>query len=103
MILTLVTNKPYLGWPRHTWDPMLMGALLVGIALFIQRWLKGGADGIRSGFTGRRLSGKDKQWMNAGSTAFSVLSQPGATPATAQPKDQFGGGESGGGGASSDF
>ena len=103
MILTLVTNKPYLGWPRHAWDPMLMGALLVGIALFIQRWLKGGADGIRSGFTGRRLSGKDKQWMNAGSTAFSVLSQPGATPATAQPKDQFGGGESGGGGASSDF
>ncbi|MGA2436377.1 MAG: hypothetical protein ABSG25_13960, partial [Bryobacteraceae bacterium] len=24
-ILTLVTNKLYLGWQRHTWDPMLMG------------------------------------------------------------------------------
>ena len=102
-ILTLVTNKPYLAWPRHTWDPMLMGALLVGIALFIQRWLKGGADGIRSGFTAHRLSGKDKQWMDAGSTAFNVLSQPGTTTATAQPGHQFGGGESGGGGASSDF
>ena len=28
-ILTLVTNKPYLGWPRHTWDPMLLGVLLI--------------------------------------------------------------------------
>ena len=103
ILLTLVTNNLYLGWPRHSWDPMLMGALLVAIALFIQRWLKGGAEGIRSGFTGRRLSGKDKQWMNAGSTAFSVLSQPGTTMATEHPKSQFGGGESGGGGASSDF
>jgi len=24
-VLTLVSNKPYLGWPRHTWDPMLLG------------------------------------------------------------------------------
>ena len=24
-ILTLVSNKSYLGWPRHTWDPMLLG------------------------------------------------------------------------------
>ena len=23
--LTLVCNKPYLGWQRHTWDPMLLG------------------------------------------------------------------------------
>src|SRR5207237_129945 len=22
-VLTLITNKPYLGWQRHTWDPML--------------------------------------------------------------------------------
>jgi hypothetical protein len=29
-ILTLVSNKPYLGWQRHTWDPMLLGILLTG-------------------------------------------------------------------------
>src|SRR5206468_6488887 len=21
-LATLITNKPYLGWPRHTWDPI---------------------------------------------------------------------------------
>ena len=30
-ILTFVSNKPYLGWPRHTWDPMLLGILLTGV------------------------------------------------------------------------
>jgi hypothetical protein len=41
-VLTLISNKPYLGWPRHTWDPMLMGILLTGSALFIQHWLARG-------------------------------------------------------------
>jgi hypothetical protein len=49
-ILTLVTNKPYLGWQRHTWDPMLLGALLIGVALFIRRWLAKGPGGIRHDF-----------------------------------------------------
>ncbi len=65
-ILTFVTNKPYLGWPRHTWDPMLLGILLTGVAVFIRRWLARGPGGIRHGFTAARLSGKDKHWMNAG-------------------------------------
>ena len=55
-ILTLVTNKPYIGWPRHTWDPMLMGVLLIGVALFIRRWLAKGPGEIRHGFTAQRLS-----------------------------------------------
>ena len=38
-VLTLVSNKPYLGWPRHTWDPMLLGILLTGVAVFLRRWL----------------------------------------------------------------
>ena len=41
-ILTFVTNKPYLGWQRHTWDPMLLGILLTGVAIFIRRWLARG-------------------------------------------------------------
>jgi hypothetical protein len=101
-ILTLVTNKPYLGWQRHTWDPMLLGALLIGVALFIRRWLAAGPAGIRHGFTAERLSGKDKQWMNAGSTVFGLLTPQAHAPA-ASPEVRFGGGDSGGGGATSDF
>ncbi len=103
-ILTLITNKPYLGWQRHTWDPMLLGAFLIGVALFLSRWLAKGPGGIRQGFTAKRLSGKDKQWMNAGSAALGILS-PNLTPPSPQagPDVRFGGGDSGGGGATSDF
>jgi hypothetical protein len=103
--LTLVTNKPYLGWARHTWDPMLLGILLTGVALFIRRWLEAGPGGIRHGFTAARLSGKDKHWMDAGSAVLGLVSPHAITPA-AQPSGQgvhFGGGASGGGGASSEF
>ncbi len=104
-ILTLVTNKPYLGWPRHTWDPMLLGVLLIGAGLWIRRWLAGGPGGIRYGFTAQRLSGKDKRWMNAGAVALGLVSPQAITPSP-QPGGsgvRFGGGDSGGGGATSDF
>jgi hypothetical protein len=104
-ILTLVTNKPYLGWPRHTWDPMLLGALLTGVALLIRRWLTDGPGGIRHGFTAQRLSGKDKAWMNVGAAALGLVSPNITTPSpqASSPDVHFGGGDSGGGGASSDF
>lgn len=104
-VLTLVTNKPYLGWQRHTWDPMFLGVLLIGVALFIRRWLAGGPGGIRHGFTAQRLSGKDKAWMNAGAAAFGLVSPNMITPSRqpGSPDVHFGGGESGGGGATSDF
>jgi hypothetical protein len=104
-ILTLITNKPYLGWQRHTWDPILLGTLLIGTAIYIRRWLTSWPGGIRHGFTAERLSGRDKRWMNAGSVVFGVLS-PQAITAHAQagsPAVRFGGGDSAGGGASSDF
>ncbi len=103
--LTLVTNKPYLGWQRHTWDPMLLGALFMGIALLIRQWLARGPGEVRYGFTARRLSGKDKRWMSAGTTALGLAS-PNAIPPRQQPDTpdvHFGGGDSGGGGATSDF
>jgi hypothetical protein len=104
-ILTLVTNKPYLGWQRHAWDPMLLGALLIGVALFLRRWLAGGPGEVRLGFTARRLSGRDKHWMNAGAAAFGLVSPHPIPPGepTGNTGAQFGGGDSGGGGASSDF
>ena len=103
-ILTLISNKPYLGWPRHTWDPMLLGALLFGIALLIRRWLAAGLGGVRHGFTAQRLSGKDKSWMNAAAGAFGLVSPQSIAPSPqTSPEFRFGGGDSGGGGASSDF
>jgi hypothetical protein len=104
-ILTFVSNKPYLGWPRHTWDPMILGILLASVALFLQRWLARGPGGIRHGFTAARLSGKDKQWMNAGSAVLGLLTPQSVTPEpqATSPEFRFGGGQTGGGGAGSDF
>jgi hypothetical protein len=101
-LLTLITNKPYLGWPRHPWDPMLLGILLVGIAIATRRWLASGPDGIRHGFTAQRLSGRDKQILNTLSAASGFVSPAPAAHAPA-PEPKFGGGSSGGGGASSDY
>jgi hypothetical protein len=104
-VLTFVSNKPYLGWQRHTWDPMLLGILLTGVAVFLRRWLAHGPGGIRQGFTAARLSGKDKEWMSIGSTALGLLTPNPITPApqASGPDFRFGGGHSGGGGASSNF
>jgi hypothetical protein len=102
-ILTFVTNKPYLGWQRHTWDPMLLGILLTGVASFIRRWLAGGPGAIRHGFTAARLSGKDKHWMNAGSAVLGLVSPQSISPQTSTADFRFGGGTSGGGGAGGDF
>ncbi len=104
-VLTLVTNKPYLGWQRHTWDPMLLGAFMIGVALVIQRWLANAPGGMRHGFTARRLSGKDKRWMNVGVSAIGLASPNivAPSPRTSAHDVRFGGGDSGGGGASSDF
>jgi hypothetical protein len=104
-VLTLISNKPYLGWVQHTWDPMILGVLLTGVAIVLRRWLTHGPDGIRHGFTAARLSGKDKQWMNVGAIVLGQLSPQSVTP-SAQPSGpdfRFGGGQTGGGGAGGEF
>jgi hypothetical protein len=102
-ILTLATNKPYLGLEHHAWDPMLLGIVLIGTAAGLKRWLAGGRDGVRRGFTARRLSARDAQWSSVLSTAGVVAS--GHVIATPAPRHEplFSGGDSGGGGATSDF
>jgi hypothetical protein len=104
-VLTFVTNKPYLGWQRHTWDPMLLGVTLTGVALLLRRWLAQGPGGVRYGFTAARLSGKDKHVMGVGSAVLGLVTPQSITPApqTANPEPRFGGGASGGAGASGDF
>jgi uncharacterized membrane protein YgcG len=84
---------------------MLLGIVLVGVALFIRRWLARGQDGIRSGFTAARLSGKDKQWMNVSSAVLGLVTAQSITPGPQAKGEEFrfGGGASGGGGAGGDF
>lgn len=104
-LLTFISNKPYLGWRRYSWDPMILGVVLTACALFLRRWLARGPNGVRHGFTAARLSAKDKQWMGTGSAILGLISQPVvASNAPPEPKEfQFGGGSFGGGGASSEF
>jgi hypothetical protein len=104
-ILTFISNKPYLGWERHTWDPMLLGVFLSCVAVYVRRWLGQGAGGVRAGFTAARMSSKDKRWLDAGSSALGFVLPQSFTPSPqASGTDvQMGGGASGGGGASRDF
>jgi len=104
-VLTLVTNKPYLGWQRHTWDPMLLGIALTGVALFLRRWLALGPNGVRHGFTAARLTGKDKHTMSVGSAVLGLITPQSITPDSqpTNPDFRFGGGGSGGGGATGDY
>ena len=102
---TLATNKPYLGWQQHTWDPVLLGVLLLATAMAVRRWLSRGPDGHRGGFTAQPLVvSADRQALDA-LGALSVAAQPLAprmpneTPAVGPGR----GGRSGGGGGGADF
>jgi hypothetical protein len=101
-LITLATNKPYLGATRQTWDPILLGLLLIGTVVVLRRWLSGGD---RNGFTASRILISDKRGISALGTASAALhpipQMPAETPST--PDLEPGGGRSGGGGASGSF
>ena len=100
---TLVTNKPYLGWPRHTWDPILLGVFLMAVAIAVRRWLASGPDGERNGFTPAQILTKDSRvltLLRAASTAY----QPDSPAARPDPAPSgFDGGRSGGGGGGATY
>jgi hypothetical protein len=99
---TLVSNKPYLGWTRHEWDPIILGLVLMAVALGLRRWISSGVNGQRRGFTVTPVASDQK-------TLFAVLSavpfgmhthapaSPPASPST------FDGGRSGGAGGGAGF
>jgi len=104
-LLSLSTNKRYLGWTVHSWDPILLGMLLITVAILIRRWLQRGTNGERSGFTAVRLLRSDERSLAALSIASAALQPHAAASGQAQPETGFreGGGKSGGGGATGDF
>jgi hypothetical protein len=101
-IATLATNKLYLEWPRHSWDPMILGAVLIGTALVLRRWLASGSDAQRFGFTASRVLEADRDVVTALGHASAVWQPHAATPPERSDAG-FGGGRSGGAGASGSF
>jgi hypothetical protein len=102
---TLLTNKAYLGWEPHTWDPILLGVLLGGSAIAIRRWLIAGAGANRFGFVAQPLvASVDKDGLGVLSSV-AVAAQPFAvrtrTETPAYEADR--GGRSGGAGGGADY
>ena len=103
-LVTLLTNTAYLGRSRHTWDPCVLGVVLIATALTVRRWLSAGPGGERKGFTSARLLERDRALLAQVSTASIVA--PGHAPSRSEPAaaaPEFSGGRSGGGGASGGY
>jgi len=103
-IITLMTNKPYLRMARHSWDPILLGVLLMGVAILFRRWLAKGPDNAQYGFTAKRLLAADLRAVQlAGLASAAIQPGMGSHSSPSSPALKPGGGESGGGGASGSF
>jgi hypothetical protein len=100
--VTLATNKPYFGWPRHTWDPMLLGVALMAVALGSRRWLSRGPDAVRHGFTATRVVVREDPLLSVLSAAPLPIKAHTHAPAPAASSG-FDGGRSGGAGAGGSF
>jgi hypothetical protein len=104
-LVTLVTNKPYLGLERKSWDPILLGVLMIGGALALRRWIDAGPAKMRYGITATRILRSEKNRLAAVGIASGFIGAPGARHDSAPPPDPFlgSGGRSGGGGAAGSF
>ena len=102
-LATVATNTPYLGWPRRTWDPIVLGLLLMAIAIALRRWLARGPGGERGGFTPVRLLEADRDALTLVGTASVGWQGHTQVPAAVPPSSGFNGGRSGGGGGGAGF
>ena len=103
-LATLVTNKAYLGWPRYSWDPTILGTMLIAIALATRRWIASGPNGQRLGYTAERILERERDAVSVLGTVSAALHPQGTAPTSAdRPSPGFGGGRSGGAGSSGSF
>ncbi|HET6490542.1 MAG TPA: hypothetical protein VFG28_12365 [Syntrophales bacterium] len=103
-LLTLATNKDYLGFRHYAWDPAILGAALIIAAIAVMRWLANGSREARRGFTAQDLLKPENRAISLADIGAAVL--PGAIHASlpqASPDKPFDGGQSGGGGASQEY
>lgn len=100
-LIALCSVKPYLGLPRNSWDPAVLGAGLIAAALILKRRLDSGPDGRRGAYSSWDLGGA-RDGGALGLLAGVVAAAPAAAPAgPAAPQGRGGG--FGGGGASGHF
>ena len=102
-IVSLITNKLYLGWPRHTWDPILLGLVLIAVAIGLRRWIAKNADGHRNGYTAMPVSVENRTLLTLLSAAPIPVAPRVAPVHSDASAGSFKGGQSGGGGASGSF
>ena len=103
-LLTLATNKDYLGFKHYAWDPAILGIVMVLVAVVLMRWLAVGPREARNGFTARNLLKPENHGISLADIGAAMI--PGAVaaqPSPASPDKPFAGGQSGGGGASSGY
>lgn len=101
---TLLSNKEYLGSPRHEWDPMVFGLLLMAIAVGVRRWLAAGEAGMRQGYTAARLVASDRDLTgHLAMVSAAQVTVPVSPSAPAPEPSVGGGGRSGGAGAGGAF
>jgi hypothetical protein len=105
VLVTVATNKRYLGLSVQPWDPIIFGIVLCAVAILIRRWMSKSPDGERYGYTSMRLLNTDRRLLEMLGTASVVIQTgPGvASHAAPPPKPDFQGGRSGGAGASGSF
>ncbi|HTZ39085.1 MAG TPA: hypothetical protein VMB77_02925 [Syntrophales bacterium] len=104
VLLTLATNKDYLGFKHYSWDPAVLGVVMVLFAIALMRWLANGPREARNGFTAKNLLKPENHGISLADIGAAIL--PGAIHANLPPASSdkpFAGGQSGGGGAASGY
>ena len=102
-IVTMMSNKPYLGAEQKPWDPILFGVLMIAIALGLKRWLASGADGSRRGFIAARLLASERERLSVAGRRGRAGCRARRRRTRIHRRRLGGGGRSGGAGASGTF
>ena len=101
-IATLITNKPYLGWPRHEWDPIVLGVVLLAVVFGVRRWLSSAPAGHRRGITATK-EGIDHRAILTLLSAVPFGTHSHAPASSQASPSTFDGGRSGGAGGGGTF
>ncbi len=103
-VITLATNKDYLGLKHYVWDPAILGVFMVIVAGFIISWLVVGNNEMRHGYTARNMLKPENHGISLADFGAAVVTgEITANQPSIQPEKPFSGGESGGGGVSSGY
>jgi hypothetical protein len=103
LLLTLMTNKRYLGIAVNPWDPILLGVVAAGGTILIRRWIAAGPGEERGGFTSARVSAREGDVIAAMGTVSTAFHPGPAAQPDMDRQPEFEGGRSGGAGGGAEF